>query len=154
MANCLCVFFFHFSQISLKHESGAVFRKNFPGCPLLIPYLFFGVVPDATDVLRCTAVMGQKYPELFQNASGLRPHHPFCKRMERVSGWGSSCSPDPLTLSYCMAVSVWVFNLLMIRRWRRPVRFFDRVRDMIGSRAGEWRPGISLPSLLCNRVVA
>lgn len=69
-------------------------------------YLIFvlGVVSDVAVVQSCTAVMGQKYPEIFQNASGLRLHHSFCKRMERVKGSGLHDRPAPLTLSHCKPV--------------------------------------------------
>jgi len=53
-------------------------------------YLIFvlGVVSDVAVVQSCTAVMGQKYPEIFQNASGMRLHHPFCKKMGKGQWMG------------------------------------------------------------------
>ena len=73
-------------------------------------YLIFvlGVVSDVAVVPSCTAVIRQKYPEIFQNASGRRLHHPFCTRMERVKGEGLHERPAPLTLSIA---SLWDFQV-------------------------------------------
>ena len=76
--------------------------------------LAVGVFSDVAVAQSCTAVMGQKYPEKFQNASGLRSHQPFCTRMERVNRARPSCSPVPLAISHWMPVQ---FSAVRSLRW-------------------------------------